>query len=152
MLKRYGKNLVAVAQQEKLDPVIGRDKEITRIAQILARRQKNNPLILGDPGVGKTAVVEGLAQLIATHNAPVTLADKQIWTLDVSSMLAGAKYRGEFEDRLKRVINEVRKAKNIILFIDEIHTIIGAGSAEGSIDAASTVSYTHLTLPTICSV
>ena len=137
LLKRYGKNLVAVAQQEKLDPVIGRDKEITRIAQILARRQKNNPLILGDPGVGKTAVVEGLAQLIATHNAPVTLADKQIWTLDVSSMLAGAKYRGEFEDRLKRVINEVRKAKNIILFIDEIHTIIGAGSAEGSIDAAS---------------
>lgn len=137
MLKKYGRDLVAQAKAAKLDPVIGRDKETLRITQILCRRQKNNPLILGDPGVGKTAVVEGFAQLIAKGNVPDLLQDKEVWVLDISSMLAGAKYRGEFEERLKRVISEVRKSKNIILFIDEIHTIIGAGSAEGSIDAAS---------------
>lgn len=137
MLKKYGRNLVKKASEGKLDPVIGRDKEILRMVQILSRRQKNNPLILGDPGVGKTAVVEGLAQLIADKNVPDVLASKEIWSLDISSMLAGAKYRGEFEDRLKRVVSEVRANETIILFIDEIHTIIGAGSAEGSIDAAS---------------
>lgn len=137
LLLRYGKNLVKKSLEKGFDPVVGRDKEIERIIQILARRQKNNPLILGDPGVGKTAVVEGLAQLIALKNVPPTLENKEIWTIDISSMLAGAKYRGEFEERLKRVIAEVIAAKNIILFIDEIHTIIGAGSAEGSIDAAS---------------
>lgn len=137
MLKKYGRNLVKKASEGKLDPVIGRDKEILRMVQILSRRQKNNPLILGDPGVGKTAVVEGLAQLIADKHVPDVLASKEIWSLDISSMLAGAKYRGEFEDRLKRVVSEVRANETIILFIDEIHTIIGAGSAEGSIDAAS---------------
>lgn len=105
--------------------------------QVLARRQKNNPMILGDPGVGKTAIVEGLAQLIVAGNVPDILRNKQIWTLDVAALVAGSKYRGEFEDRLKKVINEVRDSKKDILFIDEIHTIIGAGSAEGSIDAAS---------------
>lgn len=137
MLERYGRNLTKLAAESKLDPVIGRDREVERVMQVLARRQKNNPLVLGDPGVGKTAIVEGLAELIAAGTVPDMLRNKQIWTLDVSSLVAGSKYRGEFEDRLKKCIAEVQKAGNIILFIDEIHTIIGAGSAEGSIDAAS---------------
>ena len=137
MLERYGRNLTSLAAEGKLDPVIGRDREVERVMQVLARRQKNNPLILGDPGVGKTAVVEGLAQLIAAGTVPDMLRNKQIWTLDVAALVAGSKYRGEFEDRLKKVIAEVQKFGDVILFIDEIHTIIGAGSAEGSIDAAS---------------
>jgi ATP-dependent Clp protease ATP-binding subunit ClpC len=137
MLEEYGRNLTKLAADGKLDPVIGRDAEIERIMQVLARRQKNNPLILGDPGVGKTALAEGLAQLIASGTVPDVLRGKQIWTLDVAALVAGSKYRGEFEDRLKRVINEVAESKDDILFIDELHTIIGAGSAEGSIDAAS---------------
>ena len=137
MLEQYGRNLTALAADGKLDPVIGRDREVERVMQILARRQKNNPLILGDPGVGKTAIVEGLAQLVAAGTVPDMLRNKQIWTLDVSALVAGSKYRGEFEDRLKKVIAEVEKDGNVILFIDEMHTIIGAGSAEGSIDAAS---------------
>lgn len=137
VLETYGKNLTRLAKEGKLDPVIGRDREVERVMQVLARRQKNNPLILGDPGVGKTAIVEGLAQLVAQGEVPELLLNKEIYTLDVASLVAGAKYRGEFEERMKRVIAEVIEKKNIILFIDEIHTIIGAGSAEGSIDAAS---------------
>ena len=137
MLESFGKNLTRMATDDKLDPVIGRDREVERVMQVLARRQKNNPLILGDPGVGKTAVVEGLAQLVASGNVPDILRGKQIWTLDMAALVAGSKYRGEFEERLKKVINEVEAAGDAILFIDEIHTIIGAGSAEGSIDAAS---------------
>ncbi|MEE1158535.1 MAG: ATP-dependent Clp protease ATP-binding subunit [Atopobiaceae bacterium] len=137
MLERFGRNLTKLADQGRLDPVIGRDREIERVMQVMARRQKNNPLILGDPGVGKTAIVEGLAQLISGGNVPDILRDKQIWTLDVASLVAGSKYRGEFEERLKKVVAEVMESKNAILFIDEMHTIIGAGSAEGSIDAAS---------------
>ena len=137
MLEQYGRNLTALAAEGKLDPVIGRDLEVERVMQVLARRQKNNPLILGDPGVGKTAIVEGLAQLVAAGTVPDMLRGKQIWTLDVAALVAGSKYRGEFEDRLKKVIAEVKKSGNVILFIDEMHTIIGAGSAEGSIDAAS---------------
>ncbi len=137
MLEQFGRNLTKLAADGKLDPVIGRDREVERVMQVLARRQKNNPLILGDPGVGKTAIVEGLAQLISAGNVPDILRGKQIWTLDVASLVAGSKYRGEFEERMKKVIAEVMKNKDDILFIDEIHTIIGAGSAEGSIDAAS---------------
>ena len=137
MLEQYGRNLTAIAAEGKLDPVIGRDREVERVMQVLARRQKNNPLILGDPGVGKTAIVEGLAELVAAGTVPDMLRGKQIWTLDVSALVAGSKYRGEFEDRLKKVIAEVEKDGNVSLFIDEMHTIIGAGSAEGSIDAAS---------------
>ena len=137
MLERFGKNLTKYATDDKLDPVIGRDREIERVMQVLARRQKNNPLILGDPGVGKTAIVEGLAQIVATGNVPDILRGKQIWTLDLSALVAGSKYRGEFEERMKKVVNEVEQSDDVILFIDEIHTIIGAGSAEGSIDAAA---------------
>ena len=137
MLEQFGRNLTKLAADNKLDPVIGRDREIERVMQVLARRQKNNPLILGDPGVGKTAIVEGLAQLIASGNVPDILRGKQVWTLDLASLVAGSKYRGEFEDRMKKVVAELEKSKNDILFIDEIHTVIGAGSAEGSIDAAS---------------
>lgn len=137
MLEQFGRNLTKLAADKKLDPVIGRDREIERVMQVLARRQKNNPLILGDPGVGKTAIVEGLAQLIAFGNVPDILRGKQVWTLDLASLVAGSKYRGEFEDRMKKVVAELEKSKNDILFIDEIHTVIGAGSAEGSIDAAS---------------
>lgn len=137
MLEEYGTNLTEQAAQGKLDPVIGRETEIERVMQILARRTKNNPLIIGDPGVGKTAIAEGLAQLIAVDQVPDILRDKEIWTLDVAALVAGSKYRGEFEDRLKKVIKEVSESDDIILFIDEMHTLIGAGSAEGSIDAAS---------------
>ena len=137
MLEQYGRNLTKVAADGKLDPVIGRDREIERVMQVLARRQKNNPLILGDPGVGKTAIVEGLAQLIASGNVPDILRGKQVWTLDLASLVAGSKYRGEFEERMKKVVKELEGSEDDILFIDEIHTVIGAGSAEGSIDAAS---------------
>ena len=137
VLEQYGRNLTKLAADGKLDPVIGRDKEVERVMQVLARRQKNNPLILGDPGVGKTAIVEGLAQLIAGGNVPDILRGKQIWTLDLASLVAGSKYRGEFEERMKKVVKELENSKEDILFIDEIHTVIGAGSAEGSIDAAS---------------
>ena len=137
MLEQYGRNLTKLAADGKLDPVIGRDREIERVMQVLARRQKNNPLILGDPGVGKTAIVEGLAQLIAGGNVPDILRGKQVWTLDLASLVAGSKYRGEFEERMKKVVKELEDSKEDILFIDEIHTVIGAGSAEGSIDAAS---------------
>ena len=137
VLEQYGRNLTKLATDGKLDPVIGRDREIERVMQVLARRQKNNPLILGDPGVGKTAIVEGLAQLIASGNVPDILRGKQIWTLDLASLVAGSKYRGEFEERMKKVVAELEASEDDILFIDEIHTVIGAGSAEGSIDAAS---------------
>ena len=137
MLEKYGRNLTKLAADGKLDPVIGRDAEIERVMQVLARRQKNNPLVLGDPGVGKTAIVEGLAQLISSGNVPDILRGKQIWTLDMASLVAGSKYRGEFEERMKKVVRELEESKQDILFIDEIHTVIGAGSAEGSIDAAA---------------
>ena len=136
-LKQFGTNLTQQARDGKLDPVIGRTKEISRMMEILSRRTKNNPLILGDPGVGKTAIVEGLAQEIAAGDVPENLMDMNIWTLDLPGLVAGAKYRGEFEERLKNVIAEATAADDIILFIDEMHTLIGAGSAEGSIDASS---------------
>ncbi len=137
MLEQFGTDLTAKAKAGKLDPVIGRAAEIERVMQVLSRRQKNNPLLIGEPGVGKTAVVEGLAQLIVADQAPDIISGKRVITLDVSALVAGSKYRGEFEERLKKVIKEVVKDGNIILFIDEMHTIIGAGSAEGSIDAAA---------------
>ncbi|MEE0835729.1 MAG: ATP-dependent Clp protease ATP-binding subunit, partial [Clostridia bacterium] len=131
------RDLTALAREGKLDPVIGRETETERVVQILSRRTKNNPCLIGEPGVGKTAVVEGLAQRIADGSVPETLTDKKIITLDIPGMIAGAKYRGEFEERMKGVMNEVMKDKSIILFIDEIHTIIGAGAAEGAVDAAN---------------
>lgn len=136
-LDQFGRDLTVMATEGKLDPVIGRDKETQRLLEILSRRIKNNPCLIGDPGVGKTAVVEGLAQRIVSGNIPEILKDKRVVTLDLSSMVAGSKYRGEFEDRLKKVMEEIRKAGNIILFIDEIHTIVGAGGAEGAIDASN---------------
>ena len=137
MLTEFGTDLTKKAREGKLDPVIGRASEIERVMQILSRRQKNNPLILGEPGVGKTAIAEGLAQLIVANQVPDILRNKRLITLDVSALVAGSKYRGEFEERLKKVIKEVMDAGDVLLFIDEIHTIIGAGSAEGSIDAAA---------------
>ena len=137
MLEQFGTDLTAKAKAGKLDPVIGRAAEIERVMQVLSRRQKNNPLLIGEPGVGKTAVVEGLAQLIVADQVPDIISGKRVITLDVSALVAGSKYRGEFEERLKKIIKEVVKDGNIILFIDEMHTIIGAGSAEGSIDAAA---------------
>ena len=137
MLKEFGTDLTKKASDGKLDPVIGRAGEIERVMQVLSRRQKNNPLLIGEPGVGKTAVVEGLAQLIVANQVPDLLRNKRLFKLDVSALVAGSKYRGEFEDRLKKCIKEVQDAGDIILFIDEMHTLIGAGSAEGSIDAAA---------------
>ena len=137
MLEEFGTDLTEKARKGKLDPVIGRAAEIERVMQVLSRRQKNNPLLIGEPGVGKTAVVEGLAQLIVADQVPDIIRGKRVVTLDVSALVAGSKYRGEFEERLKKVIKEVVKDGNTILFIDEMHTIIGAGSAEGSIDAAA---------------
>ncbi len=137
MLKRFGKNLTNSAKEGEVDPVIGRESEIERIIQILNRRTKNNPCLIGEPGVGKTAVIEGLAQKIADGNICDSLQNKKIITLDMASMLAGAKFRGEFEERLKKAINEASRSENIILFIDELHTIIGAGAAEGAIDASN---------------
>ncbi|HOB20447.1 MAG TPA: Clp protease N-terminal domain-containing protein, partial [Candidatus Atribacteria bacterium] len=137
VLDQYGRDLTQMAAEGKLDPVIGREKEIERVIQILSRRTKNNPVLIGEAGVGKTAIAEGLAQQIQEGNVPELLKDRRIVTLDLSGMVAGAKYRGEFEERLKNVMNEIRKAGNIILFIDEMHTIIGAGAAEGAIDASN---------------
>ena len=137
MLDQYTRDLTAFARDGKLDPVIGRDKEINRIVQILSRRTKNNPCLIGEPGVGKTAVVEGLAQKIVAEDIPSNLQNKRVLTLDLSGMVAGSKYRGEFEERIKRALKEVMQNGNILLFIDEIHTIIGAGDAEGAIDAAN---------------
>ncbi len=136
-LDQFGRDLTVLAREGKADPVIGRDKEIERVIQILSRRTKNNPCLIGEPGVGKTAICEGLAQKIVEGNVPETLKNKRVVTLDLSSMVAGAKYRGEFEDRLKKSIEEIRNAGNVILFIDELHTIVGAGAAEGAIDAAN---------------
>ena len=137
LLDKYGRNLTECAKQDKIDPVIGRKKEIERIIQILSRRTKNNPVLIGDPGVGKTAIAEGLAIDIAEGRVPDTLKDKILYTLDMGSLLAGAKYRGEFEERLKKVMNELKNEDDIIIFIDEIHTIVGAGGAEGAIDASN---------------
>jgi ATP-dependent Clp protease ATP-binding subunit ClpB len=137
-LEKYGRNLTLLARQAKIDPVIGRDEEIRRIIQVLSRRTKNNPILIGEPGVGKTAIVEGLAQRIVDGDIPATLENRQVVTLDLGALVAGAKYRGEFEDRLKAVLKEVEeKAGEIILFIDEIHTLVGAGAAEGSMDASN---------------
>ncbi len=133
----FGTDLTKAAKEGKLDPVIGRDEEIQRVIEILSRRTKNNPCLIGEPGVGKTAIAEGLAQRIIDNKVPDTLKDKKLITLDLTSMLAGAKYRGEFEERIKKVLNKVKEEKNTILFIDEIHTIVGAGAAEGAIDAAN---------------
>lgn len=136
-LDKFGRDLTRLARERRFDPVIGREKEINRVIQILSRRTKNNPCLIGEPGVGKTAVAEGLAQLIVNGDVPEMLKGKRLVTLDLSSMLAGAKYRGEFEERLKTAVDEIIKSKNIILFIDELHTIIGAGAAEGAIDASN---------------
>ncbi len=136
-LDSFGRDLTAMARQGKLDPVIGRMDEIERVIQVLCRRQKNNPVLLGEAGVGKTAIVEGLAQKIVDHDVPELLADRRIVVLDLAMMVAGTKYRGQFEERIKAVMNEVRRAKNIILFIDELHTLVGAGGAEGAIDASN---------------
>src|SRR3989441_6442853 len=136
-LDSFGRDLTELARQGKLDPVIGRQNEIERVIQVLSRRTKNNPVLLGEAGVGKTAIVEGLAQLIVDSNVPELLRDKRIAILDRAMMVAGTKYRGQFEERIKAVMNEVRRAKNTILFIDELHTLVGAGGAEGAIDASN---------------
>src|ERR1700749_3571890 len=137
VLDQFGRNLTAAAMEGKLDPVIGREKEIERVMQVLSRRTKNNPVLIGEPGVGKTAVVEGLAQAIVHGEVPETLKDKQLYTLDLGSLVAGSRYRGAFEERLKKVLKEINPRGDIILFIDELHTLVGAGAAEGAIDAAS---------------
>ncbi len=139
MLDEFGRNLTRQAREGKLDPVIGRTNEIERVMQILSRRTKNNPVLIGEPGVGKTAVAEGLAQRIAADEVPETIKDKQLYTLDLAALVAGSKYRGEFEDRLKKVMKEIRERGDIILFVDEMHTLVGAGAAEGAIDAASII-------------
>ncbi|MGA8046835.1 MAG: Clp protease N-terminal domain-containing protein, partial [Dermatophilaceae bacterium] len=137
VLDQFGRNLTQAAREGKLDPVIGREKEIERVMQVLSRRTKNNPVLIGEPGVGKTAVVEGLSQDIVRGEVPETLKDKQLYTLDLGALVAGSRYRGDFEERLKKVLKEIRTRGDIILFIDEIHTLVGAGAAEGAIDAAS---------------
>ncbi|WP_433213068.1 ATP-dependent Clp protease ATP-binding subunit [Dactylosporangium sp. CS-047395] len=137
VLDQFGRNLTQAAREGKLDPVIGREKEIERVMQVLSRRTKNNPVLIGEPGVGKTAVVEGLSQRIVKGEVPETLKDKQLYTLDLGALVAGSRYRGDFEERLKKVLKEIRTRGDIILFIDEIHTLVGAGAAEGAIDAAS---------------
>jgi ATP-dependent Clp protease ATP-binding subunit ClpC len=137
VLDQFGRNLTQAAREGKLDPVIGREKEIERVMQVLSRRTKNNPVLIGEPGVGKTAVVEGLAQAIVKAEVPENLKDKQLYTLDLGALVAGSRYRGDFEERLKKVLKEIRTRGDIILFIDEIHTLVGAGAAEGAIDAAS---------------
>jgi ATP-dependent Clp protease ATP-binding subunit ClpC len=137
VLDQFGRNLTTMAREKKLDPVIGREKEIERIMQVLSRRTKNNPVLIGEPGVGKTAIVEGLSQRIVSGDVPDTIKDKQLYTLDLGALVAGSRYRGDFEERLKKVLKEIKTRGDIILFIDEIHTLVGAGAAEGAIDAAS---------------
>src|SRR3989449_462419 len=137
VIDQLGMDLTAAARAGKLDPVIGRFKEIERVVQILSRRTKNNPALIGEPGVGKTAIVEGLAQRIASGDVPETLMGKRLLTLDIGSLVAGTKYRGEFEERLKKIVEEVRGSGNCVLFIDELHTLVGAGAAEGAVDAAN---------------
>ena len=137
VLDQFGRNLTQAAREGKLDPVIGREKEIERVMQVLSRRTKNNPVLIGEPGVGKTAIVEGLAQAIVKGDIPETLKDKQVYSLDLGALVAGSRYRGDFEERLKKVLKEIRTRGDIVLFIDEIHTLVGAGAAEGAIDAAS---------------
>ncbi len=137
VLDQFGRNLTQLAREKKLDPVIGREREIERVMQVLSRRTKNNPVLIGEPGVGKTAIVEGLSQRIVNNNVPDTLKGKQLYTLDLGALVAGSRYRGDFEERLKKVLKEIRTRGDIILFIDELHTLVGAGAAEGAIDAAS---------------
>ena len=137
VLDNFGRDLTKLANEGKLDPVIGREKEIERVAQVLSRRKKNNPVLIGEPGVGKTAIVEGLALKIIEKKVSRVLFDKRIVTLDLASLVAGTKYRGQFEERMKAVMNELEKAKDVILFIDELHTIVGAGGASGSLDASN---------------
>ena len=137
VLDQFGRNLTALARDHKLDPVVGREKEIERVMQVLSRRTKNNPVLIGEPGVGKTAIVEGLAQRIVANDVPETLTGKQLYTLDLGALVAGSRYRGDFEERLKKVLKEIRTRGDIVLFIDELHTLVGAGAAEGAIDAAS---------------
>src|SRR5215510_6512649 len=138
-LKAFGRDLTDIARKGEMDPVIGRKNEIERVIQILCRQTKNNPVLLGEAGVGKTAIVEGLAQEIAAGNVPELLRDRRVITLDLALMVAGTKYRGQFEERIKAVMDEIRRSKNIILFIDELHTIVGAGSAEGAMDASNII-------------
>jgi ATP-dependent Clp protease ATP-binding subunit ClpC len=137
VLDQFGRNLTQLAREKKLDPVIGREREIERVMQVLSRRTKNNPVLIGEPGVGKTAIVEGLSQKIVANDVPETLKGKQLYTLDLGALVAGSRYRGDFEERLKKVLKEIRTRGDIILFIDELHTLVGAGAAEGAIDAAS---------------
>src|SRR5204862_7420072 len=135
-LERYGLDLTEQARKGKLDPVLGRDDEIRRVMQVLSRRPKNNPVLIGEPGVAKTAIVEGLAQRIVAGDVPESLKRKRIVALDLGAMIAGSKYRGEFEDRLKAVLKEIEEAADIVLFIDELHTLVGAGGADGAVDAS----------------
>src|SRR6267378_2757856 len=136
-LNQFGRDLTALARESKLDPIIGRESEIERVIQVLSRRKKNNPILIGEPGVGKTAIAEGLAERIVENKVPETLKDKRIVTLDLAAVVAGTKYRGQFEERLKTVMNEIRESKDTVIFIDELHTIVGAGGAEGAIDASN---------------
>ena len=136
VLEKYGRNVVELARNGKIDPVIGRDDEIRRIIKILSRKTKNNPVLIGEPGVGKTAIIEGLARRIVANDVPSSLKNKEIFELDMGALVAGAKYRGEFEERLTKIIKEVMENGDIILFIDEIHTMINAGGAEGAINAS----------------
>lgn len=136
-IDQFSRDLTKAALAGKLDPVIGRSEEIQRVVQILSRRTKNNPVLIGEPGVGKTAIAEGLAQKIVMGDVPESLRGKRVLSLDLSGMVAGTKYRGDFEERIKNALEEVKKAKDIILFIDELHTLVGAGAAEGAVDAAN---------------
>src|SRR5512133_1322776 len=138
-LRAFGRDLTDLAKKDELDPVIGRKSEIERVIQVLCRRTKNNPVLIGEAGVGKTAIAEGLAQEIASGNVPELLRDRRVITLDLALMVAGTKYRGQFEERIKAVMDEIRRSKNVILFIDELHTIVGAGSAEGAMDASNII-------------
>jgi len=137
LLDQFGRDLTELARRNQLDPVIGREMEIERVIQILSRRTKNNPALIGEPGVGKTAIAEGLAQQINLGNVPESLQHKRVLTLDMGALVAGTKYRGEFEERLKKILDEIRSSREVVLFIDELHTLVGAGAAEGAIDAAN---------------